>query len=125
MYSPFGRLTILLSMGAALLCAHGGGLDAQGGHHDRKNGGYHYHRAPTTKTKTTKKAEAAGQSKKPRAHLTKSKTSGTKPSEFRCGSKRYCREMTSCAEARHYLDQCGLSRLDGDNDGVPCESICE
>jgi hypothetical protein len=24
--------------------SHGGGLDAQGGHHDRKNGGYHFHR---------------------------------------------------------------------------------
>lgn len=24
--------------------AHGGGLDAQGCHHDRKNGGYHCHR---------------------------------------------------------------------------------
>ena len=26
--------------------AHGGGLNAQGCHHDRKNGGYHCHRAP-------------------------------------------------------------------------------
>jgi hypothetical protein len=25
--------------------AHGGGLDAQGCHHDRKSGGYHCHRA--------------------------------------------------------------------------------
>jgi len=41
-----------------------------------------------------------------------------------CGTKRYCREMASCAEARHYLDACGLTRLDGDGDGVPCESIC-
>jgi hypothetical protein len=45
-------------------------------------------------------------------------------SGFTCGAKRYCREMTSCAEARFYLSQCGLSRLDGDRDGVPCESIC-
>lgn len=41
-----------------------------------------------------------------------------------CGSKRYCREMNSCEEAYHYLNQCGLSRIDGDGDGVPCESIC-
>lgn len=44
--------------------------------------------------------------------------------DFRCGSKRYCREMTSCEEARYYLRECGLSRLDGDRDGVPCESLC-
>ena len=46
------------------------------------------------------------------------------PDNFQCGSKRYCREMTSCKEAIFYLRQCGLSRLDGDNDGVPCSSIC-
>jgi endonuclease YncB( thermonuclease family) len=45
-------------------------------------------------------------------------------SGFTCGGKQYCREMTSCAEARFYLQQCGLSRLDGDRDGVPCESLC-
>ena len=43
---------------------------------------------------------------------------------FSCGAKRYCREMMSCAEARFHLQQCGLSRLDGDHDGVPCESLC-
>ena len=43
---------------------------------------------------------------------------------FTCGVKRYCREMTSCAEARFYLNNCGLSRLDGDRDGTPCESLC-
>jgi len=49
-----------------------------------------------------------------------------KPSriEFACGAKRYCGEMVSCAEAQFYLRQCGLTRLDGDNDGIPCEMIC-
>ena len=41
-----------------------------------------------------------------------------------CGSKRYCREMASCEEARHYLSACELTRLDGDGDGVPCEALC-
>jgi len=47
-------------------------------------------------------------------------------SEFagHCGAKRTCREMTSCEEARFYLTQCGLSRLDGDKDGTPCEALC-
>lgn len=43
---------------------------------------------------------------------------------FTCGSKVYCREMTSCEEARFYLDQCGVGRLDGDGDGMPCEALC-
>ena len=42
----------------------------------------------------------------------------------RCGAKRTCGEMTSCAEARFYLNECGLSRLDGDKDGTPCEALC-
>lgn len=41
-----------------------------------------------------------------------------------CGSKKYCKEMTSCEEAKFYLTQCGLSRLDGDGDGLPCEKLC-
>lgn len=43
---------------------------------------------------------------------------------FTCGSKTYCSQMSSCAEARFHLTQCGLGRLDGDHDGVPCESLC-
>jgi len=44
--------------------------------------------------------------------------------DFTCGSKNYCREMTSCAEAMHHLLVCGIASLDGDNDGTPCESMC-
>jgi hypothetical protein len=36
-----GVLVALMSASAAL--AHGGGLDRNGCHHDRKNGGYHCH----------------------------------------------------------------------------------
>lgn len=45
-------------------------------------------------------------------------------SGFSCGSKRYCKQMSSCAEAIFYLNNCGLKRLDGDGDGTPCESLC-
>lgn len=48
----------------------------------------------------------------------------SKAAAFRCGEKKLCREMESCAEARFHLAQCGLSRLDGDGDGVPCEALC-
>ena len=41
-----------------------------------------------------------------------------------CGSKRVCREMTSCEEARFYLVSCGVKSLDGDGDGIPCEKLC-
>lgn len=38
---------------------------------------------------------------------------------------RYCKQMSSCEEARFYLTQCGLDALDRDKDGVPCESLCK
>jgi endonuclease YncB( thermonuclease family) len=41
-----------------------------------------------------------------------------------CGAKRTCGEMAGCDEARFYLRECGLSSLDGDADGVPCEALC-
>jgi len=44
--------------------------------------------------------------------------------DFVCGKKKYCSQMTSCAEARFQLEKCGLTRLDADGNGVPCEKIC-
>jgi endonuclease YncB( thermonuclease family) len=52
-------------------------------------------------------------------------TQPARGADYVCGAKTYCREMTSCAEARFYLKQCGLTRLDGDGDGVPCSSLCK
>ena len=43
---------------------------------------------------------------------------------FSCDAKRKCGEMASCAEARFYLSECRLTRLDVDGDGIPCESLC-
>ncbi|SCK29509.1 thermonuclease family protein [Vogesella sp. LIG4] len=41
-----------------------------------------------------------------------------------CGSKQRCSQMRSCAEARYHLQVCGLSRLDANHDGTPCEALC-
>lgn len=38
--------------------------------------------------------------------------------------KRTCADMHDCEDAYRHLDQCGMTRLDRDRDGVPCESIC-
>ncbi|MBI2613319.1 MAG: thermonuclease family protein [Candidatus Levybacteria bacterium] len=43
---------------------------------------------------------------------------------FTCAGKTTCGQMASCAEAQFYLNSCGVSRLDGDKDGVPCETLC-
>ena len=41
-----------------------------------------------------------------------------------CDERKRCSEITSCEEARFRLERCGHKRLDGDSDGIPCESLC-
>lgn len=42
-------------------------------------------------------------------------------SRFKCDGRTHCSEMTSCAEARYFLENCPNTRMDGNNDGEPCE----
>lgn len=46
------------------------------------------------------------------------------PREAACGDKKHCSEMTSCEEAQFYQMHCGVTTLDGDGDGKPCEKLC-
>lgn len=43
---------------------------------------------------------------------------------YACGRKHLCGQMDSCSEAKLYYSQCGVKSLDGNGDGVPCESLC-
>jgi len=42
-------------------------------------------------------------------------------SQYRCDGRVHCSQMTSCAEATFFLRNCPGTKMDGDNDGVPCE----
>jgi len=68
-----------------------------------------YERVPPWEWRRNKRAPAPG---------------NTDLEAFKCGKKSYCRQMLSCDEARFHLQSCGLASLDGDGDGVPCESLC-
>ncbi len=39
----------------------------------------------------------------------------------RCDGRTYCAQMTSCTEAKYFLNNCPGTQMDGDHDGVPCE----
>lgn len=41
--------------------------------------------------------------------------------QFKCDGRTYCSQMTSCAEATYFLKNCPNVKMDGDNDGIPCE----
>ncbi|MSP28288.1 MAG: excalibur calcium-binding domain-containing protein [Methylococcales bacterium] len=49
----------------------------------------------------------------------------TKPvsdSNYKCDSRTYCAQMTSCEEANFFINNCpNTKRMDGNKDGVPCE----
>jgi hypothetical protein len=41
--------------------------------------------------------------------------------DYRCDGRTYCSQMTSCDEAKYFLNHCPNTKMDGDHDGVPCE----
>jgi cold shock CspA family protein len=43
------------------------------------------------------------------------------PTGFQCDGRAYCSQMTSCTEAKFFLKNCPGVKMDGNNDGTPCE----
>jgi hypothetical protein len=41
---------------------------------------------------------------------------------FTCDGRTHCSQMTSCEEATYFINHCPGTEMDGNNDGVPCES---
>ncbi len=87
--------------------AHSGGLNAEGCHNDRRNGGYHCHRAPAAA--------------RPNAYqLAPARAAGfTRGSG---GAFRNCSEARAAGAAPVRRGEPGYGpHLDRDNDGVGCE----
>lgn len=40
---------------------------------------------------------------------------------YSCDGRTHCSQMTSCAEATFFLQNCPGTKMDGDNDGIACE----
>lgn len=43
--------------------------------------------------------------------------------KYECARKR-CKEIKTCDEAKYLFRTCGLTHMDNDGDGIPCESLC-
>jgi Excalibur calcium-binding domain len=41
--------------------------------------------------------------------------------KFSCDKRKYCSQMTSCTEAKFFLENCPGVKMDGDRNGIPCE----
>ena len=42
-------------------------------------------------------------------------------SRFSCDGRTMCSQMTSCEEARYFVQHCPNTKMDGNGDGEPCE----
>jgi Excalibur calcium-binding domain len=61
-------------------------------------------------------AEAADRSRSPAPER-----ESTPAGQYKCDGRTRCSQMTSCAEATFFLKNCPGVKMDGNNDGVPCE----
>ena len=40
---------------------------------------------------------------------------------YQCDGRIHCSQMHSCEEAKFFIQNCKDTKMDGDEDGVPCE----
>lgn len=41
--------------------------------------------------------------------------------QFSCDGRTHCSHMRSCEEAKYFIRNCPNTKMDGNNDGIPCE----
>jgi hypothetical protein len=41
--------------------------------------------------------------------------------KYKCDGRTHCSQMTSCEEAKFFIKNCPNTKMDGNNDGIPCE----
>ena len=70
--------------------------------------------------KPQRELESEVQSADPRIPPT-ARAEGPTSASFKCDGRAYCSQMTSCAEATFFLKNCPGTKMDGNNDGIPCE----
>jgi hypothetical protein len=43
------------------------------------------------------------------------------PRNYQCDGRQHCSQMRSYEEAKYFINNCPNTKMDGDNDGIPCE----
>lgn len=108
---------LLTVLGAPATHAHGGGLNRDGCHHDRRNGGYHCHRgAPAAESRTRSAyTNPAANAYAPARARGYAPASGS-------GAYRNCTQARAAGAAPVRRGDPGYGpHLDRDNDGIGCE----
>jgi cold shock CspA family protein len=58
----------------------------------------------------------------PEAFYNETELAPAPPPSFTCDGRTRCSQMSSCEEATFFIRNCPDTQMDGDGDGVPCES---
>jgi hypothetical protein len=48
-----------------------------------------------------------------------------KKPELKCDGRQHCSQMRNYKEAKYFIIHCPNTKMDGDNDGIPCEGYKE
>jgi cold shock CspA family protein len=89
--------------------------------------GYGHYRAASSALRATQTPEPVPTqaptplSEPPPVYVTKPSPEHPPVGNFRCDGRTYCSQMTSCSEAKYFLRNCPGVKMDGNNDGIPCE----
>jgi len=105
-------MSLLFMMVSVLVFAHGGGLDSNGGHYNRKTGVYHYHRQPAAKTQSP-----AGKSSTPSNQNISPDTSQKVEKAFWINSSSGVRHNNKC----RYFGKTKNGKYCGANEGRACK----
>ncbi|WP_348538846.1 excalibur calcium-binding domain-containing protein [Sphingomonas alba] len=100
-FCAFCVFALIVAVPATSIFAHPGGLDANGCHHDRKNGGYHCQRGASANRSAQSQVMSSGPTGRAFRNCSEARAAGAAP--VRAGDPGY---------GRH---------LDRDGDGVGCE----
>ncbi|MGE5471105.1 MAG: excalibur calcium-binding domain-containing protein [Bacteroidota bacterium] len=78
--------------------------------------GYGKYQQATARTQAVQSPIADLPSERPQSRPERPASPG-----YRCDGRIYCSQMTSCEEATWVLKNCPGTKMDGNNDGIPCE----
>ena len=81
----------------------------------------YWHFDRRTQRAAAARAEAAAQSLEAQPQRAPAATAQPLASLYRCDGRQHCSQMTSCSEAKFFLQNCPGTKMDGNGDGVPCE----
>lgn len=81
----------------------------------------YWHFDRRTQRATAARAEAEAESLEARQQRAPVVPAQPLTSLYRCDGRQHCSQMTSCSEAKFFLQNCPGAKMDGNGDGVPCE----